>query len=59
MLLSSAAATLGQECANICAANFATFAGFRMKALDEPGGFVRQLLFMPSGGQETNGCLDK
>merc|ERR1712070_667117 len=26
-----------------------------MKALEEPGGFVRQVLFMPSGGQETTG----
>merc|ERR1719230_1370595 len=59
MLLVSAAATLGHDPANICAANFATLAGFTMKALDEPGGFVRQVLFIPSGGQETTGKLDK
>merc|ERR1719223_803545 len=47
------------ERANICAANFATLAGLTMKAFDEPGGLVRQVLFMPSGGQETTGKLAK
>merc|ERR1719353_569145 len=28
-----------------------------MNALDEPGGLVRHVLFMPSGGQETTGNL--
>merc|ERR1719242_625200 len=28
-----------------------------MKALDDPGGFVRQVWFMPSGGQDTTGNL--
>merc|ERR1712048_1171449 len=41
--------------ANTCAANLATLAGFTMNAFDEPGGFVRQVLFIPSGGQETIG----
>merc|ERR1719453_1560295 len=30
-----------------------------MKALEEPGGLVRQVLFMPSGGQETTGNVAK
>merc|ERR1711975_27536 len=30
-----------------------------MKALEDPGGFVRQGLFIPSGGQDTTGNLDK
>merc|ERR550537_1395753 len=30
-----------------------------MKALEDPGGFVRQVLFIPSGGQDTTGNLDK
>merc|ERR1712217_530721 len=56
---SSAAATCSLERENICAANFATLAGFTIKALEEPGGLVRQVLFMPSGGQETTGCLER
>merc|ERR1711862_1067348 len=59
IFISSAAATCALERENICAANFATLAGFKMKALEEPGGFVRQVLFMPSGGQETTGNFDK
>merc|ERR1719412_2055625 len=39
----------------IWAANRAAFAGLQMKALELPGGFVRQVLFMPSGGQLTTG----
>merc|ERR1719428_2607987 len=30
-----------------------------MNALDEPGGLVRQVLFIPSGGQDTTGNLAK
>merc|ERR1712193_264091 len=30
-----------------------------MKALEDPGGFVRQVLFIPSGGQDTTGNLAK
>merc|ERR1719456_1141517 len=45
--------------AKACAANFATLAGLQMKAFEDPGGFVKQVLFMPSGGQETTGKLDK
>merc|ERR1719482_2578313 len=30
-----------------------------MKALDDPGGFVRQVLFIPSGGHDTTGNLAK
>merc|ERR1712216_77441 len=46
-------------CAKTCAANLAMFAGLQMKAFDDPGGLVRQVLFMPSGGQETTGNLAK
>merc|ERR1712187_799192 len=56
---SSAAATCSLERENICAANFATLAGFIMKAFEEPGGFVKHVLFMPSGGQETTGKFAK
>merc|ERR1719183_3266697 len=59
MLASSAAETSSLYRANICAANFATLVGLQMKALEEPGGFVRQLLFMPSGGQDTTGNFDE
>merc|ERR1719188_2017303 len=59
MLASSAAATCGQWFAKYCAANFATFAGLQMKAFDDPGGFVKQVWFWPSGGQETTGNLAK
>merc|ERR1711904_285703 len=45
--------------AKACAANFATLAGLQMKAFEEPGGFVRQVLFIPSGGQETTGNFAK
>jgi len=41
----------------ICAANFATLLGFMTYALEEPGGFVRQVSFMKSGGQLTTGKL--
>merc|ERR1711953_1517899 len=57
MLASSAALTSGQLEENICAANFAMLFGLTMKALEEPGGLVRQVLFMPSGGQDTTGNL--
>merc|ERR1712072_223152 len=50
-----ASAICPQERENICAANLATFAGLIMQALEEPGGFVRQVSLMPSGGQETTG----
>merc|ERR1719262_394323 len=45
--------------ANICAANLPILAGFTMKALEDPGGFVRQVLFIPSGGQDTTGNFAK
>merc|ERR1712217_613627 len=59
MLASNATAISLSACANNCAANFATLAGFMMKALDDPGGFVRQVWFMPSGGQDTTGNFAK
>merc|ERR1711976_638390 len=59
MLASKAAAIFASACANSCAANLATLAGFMMYAFDEPGGFVRQVWFMPSGGQDTTGNLDE
>merc|ERR1712083_210378 len=59
MLASRVALTSGQELAKNCAANFATLAGFIMNAFEDPGGFVKQVLFMPSGGQETTGCLER
>merc|ERR1719247_2263400 len=30
-----------------------------MNALEDPGGFVRQVLFIPSGGQDTTGKVAK
>merc|ERR1712188_137749 len=59
MLSSSECATSLLWRENICAANLPMLAGFTMKALEDPGGFVRQVLFMPSGGQETTGNLAK
>merc|ERR1711988_880974 len=52
MAASSASDTSLLDLANICAANLATLEGLQTKALEEPGGLVKQLLFMPSGGQE-------
>jgi len=59
MLSSKAAATCGQCVAKNCAANFATFSGFATEELEEPARFVKQELFMPSGGQDTTGNLAK
>merc|ERR1711924_201691 len=59
MLASSAAATSLSKRAKTCAANLPTLEGLTMKALEDPGGFVRQVLFKPSGGQETTGNLAK
>merc|ERR1711907_856533 len=56
---SSASATSLLWRANACAANFAILDGFRIKALEDPGGFVRQVIFIPSGGQDTTGNLAK
>merc|ERR1719420_595504 len=55
MLASSASATSLLWRANNCAANLPILAGFTMKALEDPGGLVRQVLFIPSGGQDTTG----
>merc|ERR1719506_2170290 len=57
MLASSAVQMSLLRLAKACAANLAMLAGLTMKAFDEPGGLVRQVLFMPSGGQETTGNL--
>merc|ERR1711887_46032 len=57
MLASNAVPTSWLCCAKSCAANLPMLDGFTMKAFDEPGGFVKQVLFMPSGGQETTGNL--
>merc|ERR1711985_210779 len=59
MEASSACATSLLRCANTWAANLPILAGFTMKALEDPGGFVRQVLFIPSGGQDTTGNLAK
>merc|ERR1711988_375947 len=59
MAASRAPATSWLCWANTCAANLPMLAGFTMKALEDPGGFVRQVLFMPSGGQETTGNLER
>merc|ERR1711976_786250 len=59
MLASNAASTSLLCFAKSCAANLAMFAGLTINALDEPGGLVRQVLFMPSGGQDTTGNLAK
>merc|ERR1711988_914959 len=59
MLDSSAAATSLFEQANTCAANLPMLEGFTMKALDDPGGFVKQVLFIPSGGHDTTGNFAK
>merc|ERR1719161_1596256 len=45
--------------ANNWAANLPMLAGLTMKAFEDPGGFVRQVLFIPSGGQETTGKVAK
>merc|ERR1719161_1840556 len=47
------------RCANNWAANLPMLAGLTMKAFEDPGGFVRQVLFIPSGGQDTTGKWDK
>merc|ERR1712146_585716 len=59
MLASSASLMSLLLCANTCAANLAILEGFTMKALDEPGGFVKQVLFIPSGGHDTTGNFAK
>merc|ERR1719440_163332 len=59
MFVSNASETSLLRDANICAANLPMFAGFTMNALEDPGGLVRQVLFMPSGGQETTGKVAK
>merc|ERR1719440_1277225 len=55
MFVSNVSETSLLRQANICAANFPTLAGFTMNAFEDPGGLVRQVLFMPSGGQDTTG----
>merc|ERR1712048_780808 len=59
MFAFKASATPESHRANSCAANFAMLAGFTMKAFDDPGGLVRQVWFMPSGGQDTTGNFDE
>merc|ERR1719487_3212545 len=57
MLASKASLMSLLLCAKACAANLAMLAGLTMNAFDEPGGLVRQVLFMPSGGHDTTGNL--
>merc|ERR1719375_694484 len=59
MLLSNASETSLLSLANIWAANFPTFAGLQTNAFEDPGGFVKHVWFIPSGGQETTGNVAK
>merc|ERR1719199_675870 len=59
MAATNACSTSWLCCTKSCAANFPMLAGLQMNAFEEPGGFVRQVWFMPSGGQEITGWIER